>query len=100
VSRHRPPSLIEAAARFVVAEAMTNIAQHAKASRTAVSVRVDHDLLLIDVDDDGAGRAEFGGSGLVCLRGCVEALGGRLVLDGPPGHGTRHHATRRLPAPR
>jgi glucose-6-phosphate-specific signal transduction histidine kinase len=41
------------------------------------------------VADDGVGGAEAGvGSGLIGLVDSVDALGGRLVLESPPQHGT------------
>jgi signal transduction histidine kinase len=52
-------------------------------------VTVGEGTLRVLVRDDGRGGAAFGrGSGLVGLRDRVEALGGRLSLDSPPGAGT------------
>jgi signal transduction histidine kinase len=46
--------------------------------------------LHVEVRDDGAGGANTGGgSGLRGLRDRVEALGGTLSVDSPPGRGTR-----------
>lgn len=84
----------QAAAYFVVAEALTNVTKHAGAD----SVRVEAILvpdddpvrLRITVHDDGRGGAELShGSGLEGLRGRVLALDGTFELDSPPGEGTR-----------
>jgi signal transduction histidine kinase len=43
----------------------------------------------VRVRDDGRGGADLGrGSGLVGLKDRVEALGGRLSVQSPPGAGT------------
>ena len=87
----RFPDAIEACAYFVVAEALANAAKHAHASRMAVRVEAAG-VLTVEVVDDGAGGAGFGGSGLIGIRDRVESLGGTLVLESPPGTGTRIHA--------
>ena len=90
----RLPGPVEAAAYYVVAEALTNVAKYAAAS--VVRVRVDRrdGAALIEVADDGVGGADpRGGSGLRGLADRVEALGGRLVVDSPPGAGTTLRAT-------
>jgi PAS domain S-box-containing protein len=89
----RLPEPVEAAAYYVVAEALTNAAKHAGASM--VSVRVDREdgLARIEVVDDGVGGAGTdGGSGLRGLVDRVEALGGRLALHSPVGQGTKVRA--------
>jgi len=94
--RFAPP--VELAAYFVIAEALTNIDKHASASRAAVRVARDRDqdAVTITIDDDGVGGASFdAGHGLLGLRDRVEALGGTLVLDSPPGQGTHLRATLR-----
>jgi len=53
-------------------------------------------MLRVDVEDDGIGGAAISaGSGLQGLRDRVEAIGGWLDLQSPPGGGT--HLTARLP---
>jgi PAS domain S-box-containing protein len=88
VSVGRLPSVVEATAYFVVAEALTNIAKHAGAARADVSVEVDDGALCIAVRDDGVGGARPDGSGLVGMRDRLEALDGRLRIDSPTGRGT------------
>ena len=89
----RYPPHIEAAAYFVIAEALTNVAKHANAFRASVRVATCESSLAIDIKDDGAGGADFRGGGLLGLRDRVEAIGGVLQLDSPPGRGTHLHAT-------
>jgi signal transduction histidine kinase len=86
----RLPELVEVAAYYIVAEALTNAVKYADASRTTVSVDVRGNFLVVQVDDDGRGGADFAnGTGLRGLADRVEALGGVLVVDSPPGVGTR-----------
>jgi signal transduction histidine kinase len=85
----RLPQPVEIAAYYAVAEALTNVAKHARASAAEVQVEIGQDVLHVRVRDDGHGGAGFGrGSGLVGLKDRVEALGGRIRLDNPPGAGT------------
>ena len=82
----RPPPLIETAAYFVVAEALTNVGRHAGASRAEVDVELVGRLLRVIVRDDGHGGAtRDAGSGLEGLAQRVEALDGTLTVDSPPG---------------
>jgi signal transduction histidine kinase len=79
-----------AAAFFVSAEALANVAKHAHASRASLQVRQGEGRLLIAVVDDGVGDADpRRGSGLRGLIDRVEALGGRLVVTSPTTGGTR-----------
>lgn len=85
----RLPEPVEAAAYYVVSEALANVAKHAHA--TSARVRVDRvgGELLVEVADDGIGGADTArGSGLRGLTDRVEAIGGRLWLSSPPGQGT------------
>jgi signal transduction histidine kinase len=80
---------VEAAAYFVASESLTNAAKHSHGSEARVRVWRDHELLLLEVADDGIGGAVPGaGSGLRGVADRVEALGGRLTLSSPPGRGT------------
>src|SRR5215216_3662407 len=63
--RERVPASVEATAYFVVAEALTNAAKHARCERTEVGVRVQEGWAVVEVRDDGVGGADpAGGSGL------------------------------------
>jgi signal transduction histidine kinase len=81
---------VEATAYFVVCEALANVAKHAEAANVAVSVRTGNGTLAVEVVDDGVGGARTAnGSGLSGLADRVEAVGGRLLVQSPPGGGTR-----------
>jgi signal transduction histidine kinase len=85
----RPPARVEAAAYFVVNEALTNAAKHSQASEVRIAVSGAERLLIAEVVDDGIGGAVARrGSGLTGLTDRAEALGGRLILSSPPGRGT------------
>jgi signal transduction histidine kinase len=85
----RLPEAIEAAAFYVVSEALANVAKYASASRARVEVALDDGLLVVEVSDDGVGGADAGkGSGLRGLADRVEALGGGLRVSSEPGQGT------------
>jgi len=85
----RLPEPVEFAVYYVVAEALTNVAKHADASRVDVQMEVEAGKLQVTVRDDGRGGADVsGGSGLVGLKDRVETLGGAISLQSPPGAGT------------
>jgi signal transduction histidine kinase len=85
----RLPESVEVAAYYVVAEALTNAAKHARASEVKVAARVTDESLDLLVADDGIGGADSGkGSGLIGLKDRIEALGGNLRVASPPGGGT------------
>jgi signal transduction histidine kinase len=85
----RLPEPVEVSAYYVIAEALSNAAKHARASTVSVLTEVSGDVLLLTVRDDGAGGAGFTrGTGLAGLKDRVEALGGRIFLDSPRGAGT------------
>ena len=88
VSVGRLPAAVEATAYFVVAEALTNVAKHARAGCAAVVARVERGTLRVQVRDDGVGGARPDGSGLLGLADRVAALGGRLTIESPPDGGT------------
>ena len=93
VPEGRLPEAVEAAAYYLIAEAVTNVAKHAQASHVAVSVRRDNGRVVVDVADDGVGGASpMGGSGLHGLADRVEALRGHLRIDSPRDGGTRIEA--------
>jgi signal transduction histidine kinase len=89
----RLPAPIEAAAYFVVAEALTNVAKYAQASAATVKVTVEKDRLVVEVADDGVGGAVAdAGSGLRGRADRVGALDGILTVTSPKGQGTRLRA--------
>ncbi|MFE0102759.1 histidine kinase [Streptomyces sp. NPDC059009] len=85
----RPPAAVEAAAYFVVAEALTNAAKHSGSERAAVQLVRETGGLRISVRDEGRGGAEGagagGGSGLLGMRRRVAALDGTVVVSSPVG---------------
>jgi signal transduction histidine kinase len=81
----RPPASVEAIAYFVVAEALTNVAKHAKASRVLVTVTRSGNLLNVAVSDDGIGGASVTGQGLSGLAARVAGIDGRLLVTSPDG---------------
>jgi signal transduction histidine kinase len=83
-----PPEL-ELAAYFVVSESLTNARKYANANAVRVRVGIASAALLIEISDDGRGGADpASGTGLRGLADRVDALGGRLEVDSPPGAGT------------
>jgi signal transduction histidine kinase len=82
------PASVESAGYFTVAEALTNAVKHAAASHLVVRLARSAAALTIEVTDDGVGGVEPAG-GLRGIADRVEALGGRLHVDSPPGRGTR-----------
>jgi signal transduction histidine kinase len=85
----RLPESIEVAAYYVVAEALTNTAKHAKASEVKVYATADDAQLRVSISDDGVGGAVSGaGSGLIGLKDRVEAVAGQLDVSSPAGGGT------------
>jgi signal transduction histidine kinase len=85
----RLPERVEVATYYVVSEALTNAAKHAQASLVNVEVETVEGALRLCVRDDGVGGADpIRGSGLVGLKDRVEALGGTITIQSPPGSGT------------
>jgi signal transduction histidine kinase len=81
---------VEAAAYFVVSEALANVAKYASASRALVRTEWQNDELTIEIADDGIGGAEPGaGGGLRGLADRLSAIDGRLEIVSPTGGGTR-----------
>lgn len=81
---------VQVAAYFVVSEALTNVAKHAHARFTDVTVSIAAGWLTVVISDDGRGGASAeAGTGVRGLSDRVQALGGRLALDSRVGYGTR-----------
>ena len=91
VPDERLPAATEAAAYFVVCEALTNAQKYAHATRVRVDVTQVDGHVLVDVDDDGVGGADpTRGSGLRGLADRVHALDGTLQLESRPGRTALH----------
>jgi signal transduction histidine kinase len=81
----RPDPQIEAIAYFVVAEALTNIAKHARATSAEVAVDQPGNMLRVIISDDGIGGADPAGQGLSGLARRAAGVDGRLRVDSPVG---------------
>jgi signal transduction histidine kinase len=83
----RPKASVEAVAYFVVAEALTNVAKHSRATHANVVVE-GHGYpgtLSIVISDDGVGGADPRGEGLSGLAGRVVGVDGTLTVESPSG---------------
>jgi signal transduction histidine kinase len=82
----RPLEHVELAAYFVVAEALTNVAKYANATRATVRAEREKGVLVVEVADDGVGGADASkGSGLRGLTDRVAALDGTLEVRSGSG---------------
>ena len=87
------PSQVEAAAYYVVSEALANVTKYAQASAVEVKVERMNGMAVVEVADDGVGGADpLRGSGLRGLADRVASLSGTLDVQSPPGAGTRVRA--------
>jgi PAS domain S-box-containing protein len=87
------PAPVEAAAYYVVSEALANVTKYAQASAVEVTVERMNGVAVVEVADDGVGGADpLRGSGLRGLADRVAALSGELDVASPPGAGTRVRA--------
>jgi signal transduction histidine kinase len=85
---------VEAAVYFVCAEALTNLAKYAHASRGWIRLTQGPGELVLEVDDDGVGGAQpSAGSGLTGLADRLDVLGGTLTVANSPTGGTRLSAS-------
>jgi signal transduction histidine kinase len=90
----RLPAQVETAAYFIVAEALTNAAKHARARDATVRIEQHNGSACVEVVDDGVGGADAArGSGLRGLADRLAALDGQLSVISPSGGGTRLTAT-------
>ncbi|WP_406217607.1 histidine kinase [Streptomyces canus] len=82
----RAPAAVEAAAYFVVAESLTNVAKYSGADRAEVLLARTRRGLTVRVRDEGRGGAdESAGSGLLGMRRRVAALDGTFEVTSPAG---------------
>jgi signal transduction histidine kinase len=96
----RLPERVEVAAYYVVSEALTNVAKHARASEVGIEVAARNGVLDLSIRDDGIGGADArSGTGLIGLKDRVEALGGRIAVESVPDRGTSLFVTLPLALP-
>ncbi len=95
----RLPPQIELVLYRVVQEALTNTAKHADARTVRVELCRRADEVVAAVADDGDGfdvqdvmRSRERGLGLFGMQERLALVGGQLVIDSAPGHGTRIRA--------
>jgi len=88
VSVGRLPAVVEATAYFLISEALTNVAKHARAGHAEVTARIEDSTLAVHVRDDGIGGARPDGSGLLGLADRLAALDGVLRVESPTDGGT------------
>jgi signal transduction histidine kinase len=81
----------------IVRESLNNVQKHSKASRVAISLTMQGEMLHIDIEDDGTGFPFSGnydlselealriGPGSIKRR--VRSLGGELIVNSRPGYG-------------
>ena len=79
---------MEAAAYYVVSEALTNAVKYANATVIHVDLGVNDTTLRLSIDDDGGGADPAPGSGIIGLIDGVAAMGGKLTLCSLLGEGT------------
>ncbi|GAB3908132.1 sensor histidine kinase [Kibdelosporangium lantanae] len=79
------PPAVEAAAYYVVAEALTNVAKHSQATRASVRVTYDGAVMIMVADNGFGGVDEDRGTGVLGMRRRVAALDGTLTVDSPSG---------------
>jgi signal transduction histidine kinase len=96
----RLPVAIETAIYFTCLEAVTNTIKHAAATRCDIRLASTDEAVTFAVCDNGCGfdaTAINDNGGLMSMRDRVTALGGQLVVDSRPGHGTRIQGRLALP---
>jgi signal transduction histidine kinase len=79
------PAAVEAAAYFVVAESLTNVAKHSQATSATVRVARDSSLMITVTDNGFGGIDESRGSGVLGMRRRIAALDGTVTVDSPAG---------------
>jgi signal transduction histidine kinase len=94
ITDRRLPEPVEVAAYYVVSEALTNAAKHARASVVHVDVEVHDGILELSIRDDGVGGVDSArGSGIVGLTDRIDALGGRIEISSSAATGTTLRVT-------
>ena len=94
VSTRRFAPAVEAAVYFLCAEALTNIAKHAHATRVSITITDTDGQIVATINDDGVGGADASqGTGLRGLADRIEAVGGELTIQTGDHGGTSLVAT-------
>jgi signal transduction histidine kinase len=89
VLERRVARAAEATIYFTIAEALTNVSKHSHAALVSVQVVVEGGEIIARVADDGIGGVRVtAGSGLLGLYDRLDAIGGTLTVESPPGEGT------------
>jgi signal transduction histidine kinase len=76
----------------VLQEALANARRHSGARNVEVGLRMEGEVLVAGVIDDGRGfdrGSVRAGVGLSAMRERVEGLGGKIEVESSPGEGTR-----------
>ncbi|TWP47947.1 sensor histidine kinase [Lentzea tibetensis] len=82
----RPPTSVESAAYFTVAEALTNVTKHSNGTKAQVKVNRTEAGVLVEVTDNGQGGAELRpGGGLAGLADRAATIDGVVVVVSPAG---------------
>jgi signal transduction histidine kinase len=87
------PAELEVQLLHISQEALNNALKHSKASEVVLSLRVDEDNLILEIEDNGQGfDQEFargkGGMGLTNMAERVEKIEAKLTIQSTPDHGT------------
>jgi signal transduction histidine kinase len=80
------------AAYYIAADALGNIARHARARHASLQFFEDDGVVVLEVIDDGVGfdyESATSGHGLGNMRERAFAVGGTLRVESRPGHGAR-----------
>ncbi|MBO0835625.1 MAG: hypothetical protein J2P28_08915 [Actinobacteria bacterium] len=88
----RLPERTELGAYYIAAEALANVAKHARATSAEISIEQADGFVVLAISDDGIGGADPAGAGLTGLRDRATALGGHLEISSPRAQGTRVRA--------
>lgn len=92
------PSYIEVAVFRSIQELLSNVARHAHASRVQVSLDLQGNPVIVNIEDDGSGFdvdavlqnvRQRGSSGLANLEKRIEMLGGKIQIQSATGRGTK-----------
>ncbi len=88
------PAQVKTGVYRIAQEALTNLVQHARASKVKVQLRAENSTLLLTIEDDGCGfdfstLGTGACNGLNGMRERAKLLGGQFGLDSVVGGGTR-----------